>query len=130
MVPLAIGLLGGGCGAGLSAGSNSPQAGGAVDAGVRVLAAPTELGLGLECQQLALAPPLMLPSVKSRASASSLQLFGDPYPAHLYPCLRFAVHLATHTAKLAAEPDAPPLFVRLLDSRLLVGLSRRTNSRY
>ena len=51
--------LGGGCGAGRSAGPTSPQAGGALDAGLTVLAAPTELGLGLECQELAVALPLL-----------------------------------------------------------------------
>jgi len=30
------------------------------------------------------------------------------YPARLYPCLRFAVHLAVHNAKLGAEWFATP----------------------
>ena len=59
-------------------------------------------------QGLALAPPVMLPSAKFRASASCLQLFGAQYPAHLYPCLRFAVHLTMPSAKLGAERVATP----------------------
>ena len=59
-------------------------------------------------QGLALAPPGMLPSAKFRASTSCLQLFGAQYPPHLYPCLRFAVHLAMPSAKLGAERVAIP----------------------
>src|SRR5215472_350465 len=33
---------------------------------------------------------------------------GAQYPARLYPCLRFAVHLAMHNAKLGAEWFATP----------------------
>ena len=54
-------------------------------------------------QELALAPLLMLPSAITRASASGLHLFGAQYPPHLFPCLRFAVHLAMPSAKLGAE---------------------------
>src|ERR1700747_28328 len=53
-------------------------------------------------QELALALPFMLPSAITRASTSRLQLFGAQYPPHLFPCLRFAVHLAMHDAKLGA----------------------------
>src|SRR5271163_2924584 len=54
-------------------------------------------------QELAISLPLMLPSANAKASASWLHLFGAPYPARLYPCLRFAVHLTVHNAKLGAE---------------------------
>ena len=54
-------------------------------------------------QGLALAPLSMLPSAISRASASRLPVFGAQYPPHLFPCLRFAVHLAMPSAKLGAE---------------------------
>jgi hypothetical protein len=37
-----------------------------------------------------------------------LHLFGAQYPAHLYPCLRFAEHLAVCNAKLGAERFATP----------------------
>jgi hypothetical protein len=37
-----------------------------------------------------------------------LHLFGAQYPAHLYPCLRFADHLAVPNAKLGAERFAIP----------------------
>jgi hypothetical protein len=37
-----------------------------------------------------------------------LHLFGAQYPAHLYPCLRFAIHLAVYSAKLGAERFATP----------------------
>jgi hypothetical protein len=33
---------------------------------------------------------------------------GAQYPAHLYPCLRFAEHLAVRNAKLGAEQFATP----------------------
>ena len=59
MVPLSVGLWAAGRGAGRSAGPTSPQASGAVDSRLRVFAAPTELGLGLECQELAVALPLL-----------------------------------------------------------------------
>ena len=52
---------------------------------------------------LALSPSLMLPSAITRASASGLHLFGAQYPPHLFPCLRFVVHLAMPNAKLGAE---------------------------
>src|SRR5215470_16776958 len=58
--------------------------------------------------ELALSLPLMLPSTITRASASGLHLFGAQYPAHLFPCLRFAVHLAMPNAKLGAEWIATP----------------------
>ena len=59
-------------------------------------------------QGLALAPLSMLPSAISRASASRLPVFGAQYPPHLFPCLRFAVHLAMPSAKLGAEWIASP----------------------
>jgi hypothetical protein len=59
-------------------------------------------------QGLALASLSMLPAAITRASASRLHLFGAQYPPHLFPCLRFAVHLAMHSAKLGAEWIASP----------------------
>src|ERR1700750_450922 len=59
-------------------------------------------------QELALASLSMLPSAITRASASRLHLFGAQYPPHLFPCLRFAVHLAMPSAKLGAEWFASP----------------------
>ena len=59
-------------------------------------------------QELALASLSMLPSAITRASASRLHLFGAQYPPHLFPCLRFAVHLAVPSAKLGAEWIATP----------------------
>ena len=53
--------------------------------------------------ELALSLPLMLPAAITRASASGLHLFGAQYPPHLFPCLRFVVHLAMPNAKLGAE---------------------------
>jgi len=58
--------------------------------------------------ELALSLPLMLPSAITRASASGLHLFGAQYPPHLFPCLRFVVHLAMPNAKLGAEWIASP----------------------
>jgi hypothetical protein len=52
--------------------------------------------------------PLMLPSANAKASASCLHLFRAQYPAHLYPCLRFAAHLTMYNAKLGAEWFATP----------------------
>jgi hypothetical protein len=57
---------------------------------------------------LALSLPLMLPAAITRASASGLYLFGAQYPPHLFPCLRFVVHLAMPNAKLGAEWIASP----------------------
>jgi hypothetical protein len=59
-------------------------------------------------QELALAPLIMLPAAITRASASGLHLFGAQYPPHLFPCLRFAVHLTMPSAKLGAEWIASP----------------------
>src|SRR5215470_8556036 len=59
-------------------------------------------------RELALSLPLMLPSAITRASAPRLYLFGAQYPPHLFPCLRFAVHLAMSSAKLGAEWIANP----------------------
>ena len=59
-------------------------------------------------QRLALTSLSMLPSAITRASASGLHLFGAQYPSHLFPCLRFAVHLAMPGAKLGAEWIASP----------------------
>ena len=59
-------------------------------------------------RKLALLLPLMLPSAITRASASRLHLFGVQYPPHLFPCLRFVVHLAMPYAKLGAEWIASP----------------------
>ncbi|HTF61702.1 MAG TPA: hypothetical protein VK638_03215, partial [Edaphobacter sp.] len=53
-------------------------------------------------------PPPVLPSANAKASASWLHPFEAQYPARLYPCLRFAVHLAMHNAKLGAEWFATP----------------------
>src|SRR4029077_11369282 len=50
-------------------------------------------------QDLALAPLIMCPTAMTRASASGLHLFGAQYPPHLFPCLRFAVHLTMPSAK-------------------------------
>src|SRR5215813_9698032 len=58
--------------------------------------------------ELALSLPLMLPSAITRASASGLHLFRAQYPPHLFPCLRFAVHLTMPSAKLGAEWIATP----------------------
>ena len=58
--------------------------------------------------ELALSLPFMLPAAITRASASRLHLFGAQYPPHLFPCLRFAVHLAMPSAKLRAEWIANP----------------------
>ncbi len=59
-------------------------------------------------RELALSLPLMLPAAITRASASGLHLFGAQYPPHLFPCLRFVVHLAIPNAKLGAEWIANP----------------------
>ncbi len=59
-------------------------------------------------RELALSLPLTLPSAITRASASGLHLFGAQYPPHLFPCLRFVVHLAIPNAKLGAEWIASP----------------------
>src|SRR5215470_6819312 len=59
-------------------------------------------------QQLALASLSMLPSAITRAWASRLHLFGAQYPPHLFPCLRFALHLTMPNAKLGAEWIAGP----------------------
>ena len=59
-------------------------------------------------RELALSLPLMLPAAITRASASGLHLFGAQYPPHLFPCLRFVVHLAIPNAKLGAEWIASP----------------------
>jgi len=59
-------------------------------------------------RELALSLPLMLPAAITRASASGLHLFGAQYPPHLFPCLRFVVHLAMPNAKLGAEWIASP----------------------
>jgi hypothetical protein len=59
-------------------------------------------------QELALASLSMVLSAITRASASRLHLFGAQYPPHLFPCLRFAVHLAMPSAKLGAEWFASP----------------------
>ena len=59
-------------------------------------------------QELALSFPPMLPAAITRASASGLHLFGAQYPPHLFPCLRFAVHLTMLNAKLGAEWIATP----------------------
>src|SRR5215469_16686145 len=39
----------------------------------------------------------------TKASAPGLHLYGAQYPAHLYPCLRFVMHLTMPNAKLGAE---------------------------
>src|SRR5262249_1752242 len=57
---------------------------------------------------LALAPVFMLPAAITRASAPGLHLFGAQCPPHLFPCLRFAVHLAMPSAKVGAEQIASP----------------------
>jgi hypothetical protein len=44
----------------------------------------------------------------TKTSASGLHLFGAEYPPRLFPCLRFAVHLAMLNAKLGAEGIASP----------------------
>ena len=59
-------------------------------------------------RELALSLPLLLPAAITRASASGLHLFGAQYPPHLFPCLRFVVHLAMPNAKLGAEWIASP----------------------
>src|SRR5437660_11030549 len=59
-------------------------------------------------RELALSLPLMLPAAITRASTSGLHLFGAQYPPHLFPCLRFVVHLAIPNAKLGAEWIASP----------------------
>jgi hypothetical protein len=48
-------------------------------------------------------------------------------PPRLFPCLRFAVHLAMPNAKLGAKVDRYSFFVRLLPPLLHTGLARRTN---
>src|ERR1019366_662997 len=48
-------------------------------------------------------------------------------PPRLFPCLRFAVHLAMPNAKLGAKVDRYSFLVRILDSLLHTGLARRTN---
>jgi len=48
-------------------------------------------------------------------------------PPRLFPCLRFAVHLAMPNAKLGAKVDRYSFFVRLLPPPLHTGLARRTN---
>src|ERR1700730_8190971 len=67
-------------------------------------------GLRLRRTEQGLAMPslLMLPSAESKASVSRLYLFEAQYPARLYPCLRFAVHLTMYNAKLGAEWFATP----------------------
>jgi len=59
-------------------------------------------------QELALASLSMLHSAITRASAPGFTVFGAQYPPHLFPCLRFAVHLAMPNAKLGAEWIASP----------------------
>jgi len=59
-------------------------------------------------QELALSRLFMLPSAIARASASGLHLFEAGSPPHLFPCLRFAAHLAMPGAKLGAEWIANP----------------------
>src|SRR6266550_439500 len=49
-------------------------------------------------------------------------------PPRLFPCLRFAVHLAMPNAKLGAKVDRYSFFVRLLPPLLHTGLARRTNN--
>jgi hypothetical protein len=48
-------------------------------------------------------------------------------PPRLFPCLRFAVHLAVPNAKLGAKVDRYSFFVRLLPPLLHTGFARRTN---
>src|ERR1019366_9761979 len=48
-------------------------------------------------------------------------------PPRLFPCLRFAVHLAMPNAKLGAKVDRYSFLVRILHSLLHTGLARRTN---
>jgi len=66
------------------------------------------LRLRRTAQGLALAPLSMLPSAGPTASASRLLVFEAQYPAHLFPCLRFAARLTTPSAKLGAEWIATP----------------------
>ena len=62
--------------------------------------------------------------VRRRPGCISSKLYRPP---HLFPCLRFALHLAVRDAKLGAERIATPsCLVRILHSLLHVGLSRRT----
>jgi len=60
-------------------------------------------------QGLAMAPLARVAFRQCKSvSASWLHLFEAQYPARLYPCLRFAVHLAVPNAKLGAEWFATP----------------------
>jgi len=52
----------------------------------------------------------LLPSAGLAASASRLQIFEAQYPAHPFPCLRFAEHLAMPSAKLGVEWIATPFW--------------------
>src|SRR5450755_4473780 len=75
---------------------------------MKFLGVPWGLRLRRTERELALSLPLMLPAAITRASASGLHLFGAQYPPHLFPCLRFVVHLAMPNAKLGAEWIASP----------------------
>ena len=66
------------------------------------------LGLRRVGPGLALSPRVMLPSAEVRTSAPWLHIFEAQYPAHLFPCLCFAPHLAARSAKLGAEWIATP----------------------
>ena len=57
---------------------------------------------------LALSPRSVLPSAQSDSVGVLIGVFGAQYPAHLFPCLRFAAHLAVPNAKLGAEWIATP----------------------
>ena len=47
-------------------------------------------------------------------------------PPRLFPCLRFAMHLAMPNAKLGAKVDRYSFLVRFLPPLLHAGLARRT----
>src|SRR5271169_876996 len=64
--------------------------------------------------------------VSDYAGLSSGSRLGAQYPAHLCPCLRFAVHLAVPQRKTRGRADRYSFPVRLLHSLLHAGLSRRT----
>src|SRR5215469_8993627 len=51
--------------------------------------------------------PYCLPRI-TKSSASGFTVYGAEYPPHLFPCLRFAEHLAMPGAKLGAERIANP----------------------
>src|SRR5882672_4445706 len=69
----------------------------------------------------------MLPSVYSKnVGVLILEFFGAQYPAHLCPCLRFAVHLAVPQCKTRGRADRYSFPVRLAFSTIHAGLSRRT----